>query len=71
MTALASSSTPREAVEAFVALMVDDPTRGTGAAAGPGTRTGAHQIRRRLDAHFHRAVAEPAEPRERPPRANR
>jgi AcrR family transcriptional regulator len=28
MTALASSSTPREAVEAFVALMVDDPTRG-------------------------------------------
>ena len=28
MTALASSSTPREAVEGFVALMVDDPARG-------------------------------------------
>ncbi|MBI3226652.1 MAG: TetR/AcrR family transcriptional regulator [Mycolicibacterium cosmeticum] len=28
MTALASSHTPREAVEGFVALMVDDPTRG-------------------------------------------
>lgn len=28
MTALASSGTPREAVEGFVALMVDDPTRG-------------------------------------------
>ncbi|MHA3019337.1 TetR/AcrR family transcriptional regulator [Mycobacterium sp. BMJ-28] len=28
MTALASAGTPREAVERFVALMVDDPTRG-------------------------------------------
>jgi AcrR family transcriptional regulator len=28
MTALASSTTPREAVERFVALMVDDPVRG-------------------------------------------
>jgi AcrR family transcriptional regulator len=28
MTALTSATTPREAVERFVALMVDDPTRG-------------------------------------------
>jgi AcrR family transcriptional regulator len=28
MTALTSAATPREAVERFVALMVDDPTRG-------------------------------------------
>jgi AcrR family transcriptional regulator len=28
MTALLSSATPRDAVEGFVALMVDDPTRG-------------------------------------------
>ncbi|BBU20969.1 TetR/AcrR family transcriptional regulator [Mycobacterium xenopi] len=46
MSTLASASTPREAVEQFVALMVDDPVRGRVLLLAPGvepvlTRSGA------------------------------
>ena len=41
MSTLTSSTTARDAVERFVALMVDDPARGRVLLLAPGSRTGA------------------------------
>jgi hypothetical protein len=68
MLTLNSSTTPRDAVERLVALMVDDPARGRGAAAGAGSATGAYPIGRRMDAQLHRPAAAQADPQHRPAR---
>lgn len=60
MATLTSAQTPREAVEQFVELMVDDPVRGRVlllAPAGAGGRTGPDPVGRGVDAQLHRVAA--------------
>ena len=66
MSTLMSATTPREAVERFVALMVDDPVRGRVLLLAPEVEPVLIQSGRGMDAQLHQAAAGQADRDQRP-----